>query len=64
MKKGIGNVYIDYVLKAYEIIKQYQKTPLIWGDVLIKHPDLLGRLPKDMIFVDWDMMQLTHLIKI
>lgn len=52
-KKGIGNVYIDYVLKAYEIIKQYQKTPLIWGDVLIKHPDLLGRLPKDMIFVDW-----------
>ena len=52
-KRGIGNVYIDYVLKAYEIIKQYQKTPLIWGDVLIKHPDLLSRLPKDMIFVDW-----------
>ncbi|MDD3348155.1 MAG: family 20 glycosylhydrolase [Bacilli bacterium] len=52
-KKGIGNVYIDYVLKAYEMIKQYQKTPLIWGDVLIKHPDLLYRLPKDMIFIDW-----------
>ncbi|HKM29598.1 MAG TPA: family 20 glycosylhydrolase [Bacilli bacterium] len=52
-KNGIGNIYIDYVLKAYEIIKEYKKTPLIWGDVLIKHPDLLHRLPKEMIFVDW-----------
>ena len=50
---GLGNVYIDYVLKAYEVIKQYDKIPLIWGDVLIKHPELLHRLPKDMIFVDW-----------
>lgn len=52
-KEGLGNVYIDFVLKAYEEIKKYNKTPLIWGDVLIKHPDLLGRLPKDMIFIDW-----------
>ena len=52
-EKGIGNVYIDFVLKAYEIIKKYQKTPLIWGDVLINHPELLHRLPQDMIFVDW-----------
>ena len=50
---GLGNVYIDYALKAYEEIKRYGKTPLIWGDVLIKHPELLHRLPEDMIFVDW-----------
>ena len=52
-EKGIGNVYIDYTLKVYDIIKLYNKTPIIWGDVLIKHKDLLHRLPKDMIFVDW-----------
>ncbi|MDD4077106.1 MAG: family 20 glycosylhydrolase [Bacilli bacterium] len=50
---GVGNVYIDYVLKAYCEIKKYDKTPLIWGDVLIKHPELLQRLPQDMIFIDW-----------
>jgi len=50
---GIGNLYIDYALKAYEECKKYNKTPIIWGDVLVKHPDLLYRLPKDMIFCDW-----------
>lgn len=52
-EKGLGNVYVDYMLKAYEEIKKYNKTPLIWGDVLIKHDDVLDRIPKDMIFVDW-----------
>lgn len=51
--KGLANVYIDYTLKAYDEIKKYGKTPLIWGDVLIRHDDALSRLPKDMIFVDW-----------
>lgn len=52
-KEGLGNVYIDYVLRAYEIIKKYNKTPMMWGDVLINHPELLKRLPEDMIFIDW-----------
>ena len=48
-----GDLYIDYMLKAYDEIKKYKKTPLIWGDVLLKHMDKLDRLPKDMIFIDW-----------
>ena len=52
-KNGIGNVYIDFALKAYEEIKKYNKIPMIWGDVLINHPDLLHRLPKEMLFIDW-----------
>ncbi len=52
-KNGLANVYMDYTLKAYDEIKKYNKIPLIWGDVLIKHEDVLDRIPKDMIFVDW-----------
>lgn len=52
-QSGIGNVYIDFVLKAYDIIKKYNKIPMIWGDVLINHPELLHRLPQDMYFIDW-----------
>ena len=52
-QKGLANVYIDYTLKAYDEIKRYNKTPLIWGDVLIHHDEALSRLPKDMIFIDW-----------
>jgi len=52
-KIGLGNVYVDFVLKACEEVKKYHKTPMIWGDVLISHPELLDRLPKDMLFLDW-----------
>jgi len=52
-KYGLGNCYVDFVLKAYHEIKKYNKQPLIWGDVLLKHPEVLHRLPDDMIFIDW-----------
>lgn len=52
-KEGMGNVYIDFALKAYEEIKKYNKIPMIWGDVLIHHPELLHRLPSEMLFIDW-----------
>jgi len=51
--KGKENVYLEFVEKAYAIIKRYNKTPLIWGDVLINHDNVLDKIPKDMIFVDW-----------
>ena len=51
--KGKGNVYIDYLLKLYETVLEYNKKPLIWGDVLLKHPEVLKRIPKDFYFVDW-----------
>lgn len=53
-EKGLANVYMDYTLQAYDEIKKYNKIPLIWGDVLINHDEeVLARVPKDMIFVDW-----------
>lgn len=50
---GKENVYLEFVKKAYDVIKKYNKTPLIWGDVLINHDNVLDKIPKDMIFVDW-----------
>ncbi len=49
----VGTLYVDYMLKCYKEIKKYDKEPLIWGDVLIRHPDKIDLLPKDMTFVDW-----------
>ena len=50
---GKANVYLEFVEKAYDEIKKYNKIPLIWGDVLINHDDVLEKIPSDMIFVDW-----------
>ena len=49
----VATLYTDYMLKVYKEIKKYDKLPLIWGDVLIRHPDKIDLLPKDMTFIDW-----------
>ena len=52
-KVGIGNAFVDYFMKLYDHVKKYDKFPMIWGDVLLKHPEAIKRLPKDVIFIDW-----------
>ena len=50
---GVGQMYLDYVLKLYDFMKKENKTPMVWGDVLNHYPETLSKLPKDLIFVDW-----------
>lgn len=50
---NIQDIYLDFILKAYDEVKKYQKIPMMWGDVLVKHSQSWDRLPKDIIFVDW-----------
>ena len=50
---GIDELYIEYVNKVYPHIKKYNKQPMIWGDVLVRHGASLENMPKDMIYLDW-----------
>jgi hypothetical protein len=50
----IGPVYLDYVRRTVEMVRQPGKRYLFWGDIAMNHPELVGRLPKDLIAVGWD----------
>ncbi len=52
-KSSKEDVYIAYFNKLAEEVRKYDKTPMLWGDVLVKHPDKVKLLPKDVIFIDW-----------
>lgn len=47
------DVYIEYLNPLYKLVKKYQKTPMIWGDVIIHNKDAINKLPKDLIVIDW-----------
>ncbi len=51
--KGVGRVYLDFLLKIYESVKSRGKTMQFWGDIIIKHPELISELPKDAIALEW-----------
>lgn len=53
LKTSTEDVYIEYLEKLANVVRKYNKTPMIWGDVLVKHPDKISNLSKDIVFIDW-----------
>lgn len=51
--EGTGPVYFDFVNKLIDLVKRHGKTPMLWGDIIINHPELISRFPQDVIFLNW-----------
>ncbi|MDE1175239.1 MAG: family 20 glycosylhydrolase [Edaphobacter sp.] len=56
--KGLGKVYIDYLVKIVDDLKPLNRKLLFWGDIAYKEPDLLKQVPdsfkKATIAVPWE----------
>jgi hypothetical protein len=52
-KYGEGWVYLDFLLKIYREAKARGRTMQFWGDIIMKHPDLVGELPRDVVALEW-----------
>jgi hypothetical protein len=52
-QRGLGAVYIDFLKQIHDTLKPNHKQLLFWGDIALKAPELVGRLPRDMIAVPW-----------
>ncbi len=52
-EKGAGNVYFDYALKIHDIATARNRKMMMWGDIVLKYPEVLSRIPKDVTLLDW-----------
>jgi len=50
---NIAVVHANHYKKVYEICKKYSKKVLMYGDIILDHPEILSLIPKDIIIVDW-----------
>lgn len=50
---GQGGVYAYHIGRIAEIIRPYNKRLLMWGDIAVNNPEIIDRLPKDLIVVSW-----------
>lgn len=53
-KEGVSALYVDYLNRMCEIVHSLGKTPVIWADMILKHPEAAGKLPKDLVILDWN----------
>ena len=51
---GNGKLYVDFLNKVISYAKNYNKTVLFWGDVILNHKELLKDIPEDTICLNWD----------
>jgi hexosaminidase len=50
---GRGRVYLDFVLQLKDEIDKHGRITQFWGDIILKHPELIPEIPKDMITLVW-----------
>lgn len=50
---SLAEIHLRHYLKVYEICSKKNKKVLIYSDMLLHHQEVLDRLPKDIIIVDW-----------
>ncbi|KMQ52536.1 beta-N-acetylhexosaminidase [Chitinispirillum alkaliphilum] len=53
-KEGVGRVYVDFVKKIMNLVTAHGKTPMLWGDIVLKYPHLISELSSEAIFLNWD----------
>jgi len=51
--KGKGRVYFDFLKKIQREVKRRDKKMMFWGDIILKYPELICELPKNVIALTW-----------
>jgi hexosaminidase len=51
---GPARIYADHVLRIDSILSGLGKRTLIWGDIILEHPEILEMLPRHMLLGAWD----------
>lgn len=52
-RRGVANLYADYVSALCRHLSDKGYEPMFWGDIAVERPEILGMLPKDVILLNW-----------
>jgi hexosaminidase len=64
---GFGVVYAEQILRMHKILQGLGVRMMMWGDIVLQHPEVLEMLPKDIIMMTWDYSprdSYTHLFNL
>ncbi|MBW6458649.1 MAG: beta-N-acetylhexosaminidase, partial [FCB group bacterium] len=50
---GSARVHADHYNKVYDKVRSCGKKVLMYGDIILRQPEILDMIPKDIIIVDW-----------
>lgn len=53
-KYGKGRLYVDFLNRIITLVKGHGKEVMFWGDIILKHPELLNEIPRDVTCLNWN----------
>jgi hexosaminidase len=51
--KGKGRVYVDFLNRVQKEVSRRGRRMMFWGDIILKYPRLIRKLPRDVIALNW-----------
>lgn len=56
---GVGGVYARHMQRVHQIVTQYGKRMMMWGDIITMHPEHLKSIPRDTVMLAWEYSPLS-----
>ena len=51
---GVGALYVQHIRRLHDLVNgKYGKRMMMWGDIILRHPDQLDKVPKDVVMLSW-----------
>ncbi|MFZ4620342.1 MAG: glycoside hydrolase family 20 zincin-like fold domain-containing protein [Bacteroidota bacterium] len=52
-KSDLATVHAEHYKRIFDIVKKHGKKVMMYGDIILDHPDILKKIPQDVTMVDW-----------
>ena len=52
-ESSLADVHADHYKRIYDICKKNNKEVMMYGDIILSHPEILEKIPKDITIIDW-----------
>jgi len=59
---GVDGLYLQHMKRLREILLPYGKRLMFWGDIALHHKDMIPKLPKDYVVMNWTYGGATNYI--
>jgi hypothetical protein len=57
---GTGRLYTDFLVKIMACVREAKAVPMFWGDIIGNHPELVSRIPREAVALDWSYSADIH----
>jgi len=57
---GPGGLFAYHIKRVQEILARYGRRPMMWGDMVLHHPEAAELIPKDVVIMDWHYGAASH----